>query len=247
MTLQIFVGYDPRDHKAFRVCEASIQAKASERVRVIPILDHECRRKHGYARPYRVEPSGQMIDGVDGKPFSTAFSFTRFLVPYIAGYVDDLVVYCDADMLWRDDVYELIRLCEDDDKRAVWCVQHEHDPKETVKMDGVIQSPYRRKNWSSLVVWNPSRNAELTPAIVNGADGSFLHAFNWLENEDIGHLPLFWNFLVGHTDERIVPSVAHFTLGTPDFPGHENDPYAAEWFKAYRSKGETELERSLFS
>ena len=245
--ITVYIGYDVRDHKAFRVCEASLQSKASERVRVVPLIDHECRKKHGYARPYKVDGSGQMWDGVDHKPFSTAFSFTRFLVPYIAGYVDDLVVFCDADMLWRDDVYDLIRFCEDDEKRAAWCVRHEHNPTETVKMDGVIQSPYRRKNWSSLVVWNPSRNAELTPDIVNHADGSFLHQFAWLEDEDIGHLPEFWNYLVGVSDKRIQPSVVHWTLGTPDFPGHENDEYAAEWFKAYRSKGETELERSLFS
>src|SRR3990167_1206363 len=130
--IDIFIGYDIRDDKAARVCEASLQAKASESVRVHFLKDHECRKKHGYVRPYRVEANGQMICGVDHKPFSTAFSFTRFLVPSIAGYADDLVVFCDADMLWLDDVYDLVRFCEDDEKRALWCVQHEHIPTETV-------------------------------------------------------------------------------------------------------------------
>ena len=242
-----FIGYDIRDHKAFRVCESSLQAKASEPVRVIPLIEHECRKKHGFARPYKVEPNGQMFDGIDGKPFSTQFSYTRFLVPHIAGYVDDLTVFCDADMLWRDDVYELIRFCEDDKKRAVWCVQHEHVPTEEMKMDGVIQAKYRRKNWSSLVVWNPSRNVELTPQIVSTADGSFLHQFAWLENDDIGHLPEFWNWLEGTSDSRVQPSVVHFTRGTPDFEGYENVPYADEWRKAWRNRIPSELERTGWS
>lgn len=248
MTLDVFIGYDPRDDRAARVCEASLQQRASQPVRVHFLKDHECRRKYGYARPYKVEPSGQMIDGVDGKPFSTLFTFTRFLVPYICGYADDLVLFCDADMLWREDVHHLVNLCRMDEvKRAVWCVQHEHNPSETVKMDGVAQTQYRRKNWSSLVVWNPSRNRELTPEIVNAADGSFLHQFGWLDTEDIGHLPLCWNYLVGHSDVRISPCVVHFTLGTPDFEGHENDLYAEEWRKVWHKRGPSELERTLWS
>ena len=246
MTVTVFIGYDVRDHRAFRVCEASLQGKASDRVRVLPLLDHECRRRDGYARPYKVEPNGQMVDLVDHKPFSTAFTFTRFLVPYITGFKDELVVFCDADMLWRADVYDLIQYCRDDEARAVWCVRHDHVPAESTKMDGVIQSPYPRKNWSSLVVWNPSRNQFLTPARVNELPGAYLHAFTWLEDEEIGPLPEHWNHLVGHS-QCANPSVAHFTNGSPDMPGHENDPYAAEWFKAYRSKGETELERAVFS
>lgn len=245
--IDIYIGYDIRDDRAFRVCESSLQLKASEPVRIHPLKDHECRRKHGYARPYRVEANGQMYDGVDHKPFSTQFSFTRFLVPYIAGYVDDLVVFCDADMLWRDDVYDLIRFCEDDKKRAVWCVRHEHNPAEAVKMDGVLQTQYRRKNWSSLVVWNPSRNPELTPDIVNHADGSWLHQFAWLEDEDIGHLPEFWNWLEGYSDPRIEPSIVHYTRGTPDMPGYENTAYWQEWQKAWWNRGPSELERTIYS
>jgi hypothetical protein len=114
-------------------------------------------------------------------------------------------------------------------------------------MDGVIQSPYRRKNWSSLIVWNPSRNTALTPDIINHADGSWLHQFTWLEPEEIGHLPIFWNYLVGTTDKRIQPSVVHWTLGTPDFPGHENDEYAEEWRKTWRNRVASQLERTQWS
>ena len=246
--IDIFIGYDPRDHKAFRVCEQSIRTHASEEVRIHPLWDHECRKLHGYARPYHVLPNGQKIDDLDGKPFSTDFSFTRFLVPHASGYRDDLVVFCDADMLWRADVVELINHClNDETKRAVWCVQHEHNPVETIKMDGVIQSPYRRKNWSSLVVWNPSKNTFLTPARVNELPGSYLHAFAWLEDQEIGDLPEWWNWLANYSSPNIEPSVVHYTLGTPDFPGYENAPYSREWIKAWKSRGPTELERTVWS
>lgn len=246
--IDIFVGYDIRDHKAFRVCEASILAHTSDRVRIIPLLDHECRKKYGYARPFHVEPSGQKIDDIDDKPFSTEFSFTRFLVPHAAGYRDDLAIFCDADMLWRADVYELVNHClNDEQKRAVWCVQHQHNPVETIKMDGVRQTIYRRKNWSSLVVWNPSRNQFLTPERVNELPGSYLHAFSWLEDGDIGDLPEWWNWLVGYSSPNIEPSVVHYTLGTPDFPGYENAPYSREWLKVWKNRGATELERTWWS
>lgn len=126
--LNVFIGYDPRDEKAFRVAEASLKAKASIPVRVFPIKEWEC-RKHGYTRPYMVAQSGQMIDGVDAKPFSTGFSFTRFLVPHLMGYADEICLFTDADMLWRCDVAEVLELCTGD--KAVWCVQHKHIPSET--------------------------------------------------------------------------------------------------------------------
>jgi hypothetical protein len=244
--IEIFIGYDPRDHKAFRVCETSILSHASEQVKITPLLDHEC-RKHGYARPYRVEPNGQMIDTIDGKPFSTQFSFTRFMVPHIAGYRDDLVVFCDADMLWRADVVELVEYCRQDKKKSVWCVQHQHNPTEAIKMDGVLQTTYRRKNWSSLVVWNPSKNQFLTPQRVSELPGSYLHAFNWLEDGDIGDLPEWWNWLAGVSSEKIEPSVVHYTLGTPDFAGYENSPYAQEWRKVWSQRTTSELERTGWS
>lgn len=242
--IDVFIGYDIRDDKAFRVCESSILKHATVSVRIHPLKEHEL-RKIGYGRPYFVAATGQMVDAIDARPFSTQFSFSRFLVPHLMGYADTACVFCDADMLWRADIAELLDLCEGD--KAVWCVQHKHTPKEEKKMDGVQQTQYRRKNWSSLVVWNPSRNGFLTPERVSELSGSYLHAFCWLKDEEIGALPEAWNWLVGWSPETIDPKVVHFSNGTPDFPGYENAPYAREWRKTWQSRTPSELERTMWS
>lgn len=239
----IFIGYDERDDKAFRVCESSLRKHATIPVRIRPLREHELRRR-GYIRPYFVAGNGQMVDGIEGRPFSTKFSFTRFLIPHLMDYADDLVVYCDADMLWRADIAELVDLCQDD--KAVWCVQHKHIPFENQKMDGIQQTKYPRKNWSSMVVWNPSRNGFLTPARVSELPGAYLHAFSWLSDDEFGALPREWNWLAG-VGEPCEPKVVHYTLGSPDFPGHENAPYAAEWRREYQARAPSELERTLWS
>lgn len=242
--LNVFVGYDPRDDKAFRVLETSLTSKSTIPVCIKPIKIGEC-RKLGYSRPHFTTSSGQMIDGVDGKPFSTEFSFTRFMVPHLMGYADEICMFMDADMLIRCDIAELLKHCTGD--KAVWCVQHKHAPSETVKMDGVEQTQYRRKNWSSLVVWNPAKNTFLTPKMVSELPGSYLHAFCWLKDEEIGGLPEEFNWLNGWSDPMMIPKIVHFTNGTPDFSGYENAPYADEWRKAWKTRCPSALERTMWS
>lgn len=242
--IDVFIGYDIRDDKAFRVCETSLKKHATLSIRVHPLKEHELRRQ-GYGRPYFVAANGQMLDAMDAKPFSTQFSFSRFLVPHLMGYADTVAVFCDADMLWRADIADLIDMCQGD--KAVWCVQHKHDPKEQIKMDGMEQTKYKRKNWSSLFVCNPSRNTFLTPERVSELPGSYLHGFCWLKDEEFGSLPESWNWLAGASPSEIEPRVVHYTLGTPDFPGYENAPYAKEWRKTWQSRVPSELERTMWS
>ncbi len=119
-------------------------------------------------------------------------------------------------------------------------VPHDHVPKEVKKMDGVAQTRYFRKNWSSLMLFNcahPS-NQRLTPEKVNSMPGTWLHGFYWLEEGDIGTLPEEHNWLVGK-DKPISPTThyrrstkimaVHMTEGGPWFPGYEKMPYADEW------------------
>lgn len=242
--ISVFIGYDPRDDKAFRVAEASLKQKASIPVRVYPIREWEC-RKQGYTRSYTTCSTGQMIDSAEGKPFSTQFSFTRFMVPHLMGYADEICLFTDSDMLWRCDIAEVLEQCTGD--KAVWCVQHKHTPSETQKMDGVAQTQYLRKNWSSFVVWNPAKNTFLTPKMVSELPGSYLHAFCWLKDEEIGDLPEAYNWLEGWSDPMMNPKVVHYTRGTPDFPGYENTPYSQEWRKVWKARGASELERTIFS
>ena len=222
-----FVGWDWRDDLAFKVFERSLRAHSTMPLEVIPIFDRELRKAGLYWRSYRVDRDGQMWDDRDGKPFSTAFSFTRFAVPLMCDYADEWVVFSDPDMLVRVDIAKLFD--QIDKTKAVYCVKHEHHPKEESKIDGVLQQPYRRKNWSSLMVLNPSRCKTLTKYDLNNASGVELHSFTWIDDAMIGGLTESWNWLEGYSPPEIVPDIVHYTRGTPDFPGYENSAYADEW------------------
>lgn len=212
--VKIYIGWDQRDALAYRVCEESIISHASIPVDIIPLKDWELRQKGLYWRPYHVDERGQMWDGRDGKPFSTNFSFTRFCIPALENFGNRWVVFCDADMLWRADVAELMKL--KDDNKAVMCVKHDHRPPEHTKMDGVIQTVYQRKNWSSVMLIKPARCRSLTPYVINNQSGEFLHKILWANESEIGALPEEWNWLEGWSDPEIDPKVIHYTRGTPD-------------------------------
>ena len=241
--IRVYVGWDPRDELAYRACIASLHAHASVPVDVIGLRDHLLRKAGLYWRPYHVEEGGQMVDGRDGRPFSTQFAFTRFAIPLI-DRSDDWVVFCDSDMLWRADIADLIALAEDD--KTVMCVQHDYQPAETVKMDGVSQAVYARKNWSSLMLLRPARCKRLTPYVVNNSGGRWLHAFSWVLDEDLGALPERWNWLEGWSSPDVDPAIVHHTRGTPDMIG-DAIPYADEWWsavKAWRPEMEVTWDRA---
>jgi hypothetical protein len=169
------------------------------------------------------------VDLGDLKPFSTDFAFTRFLVPALSLY-QGWALFCDCDFLFTADMAEVFALA--DDKYAVRVVKHDHDPAEKTKMGGIVQTRYRRKNWSSLVLWNCGhpQNASLTGYVVNEWAGQWLHAFSWLDDGVIGDLPRGWNHLAG-VDAPLdkPPQGIHFTLGIPTMPGCGKTPYAALW------------------
>jgi len=212
--LRCYVGWDQRDIQAYEVCTKTLLDHASIPIEIIPLKEWELRKEGVYWRAYQVDQKGQMWDDRDGKPFSTNFSFTRFCVPLLEEYRDEWVLFMDADMMWQSDVAELLLLR--DQSKGMMCVKHDHRPPESSKMDGVIQTRYRRKNWSSLMLMNPSKCRGLTPYVVNNQTGAFLHSMCWIEEEMIGGLPEEWNWLEGWSSPDIEPKVIHYTRGTPD-------------------------------
>jgi hypothetical protein len=161
---------------------------------------------------------------------STQFTYSRFLTPYLAGY-RGWAIFVDCDFLFFGDVGELRQYM--DPKYAVLCVQHDYKPKETVKMDGVPQSAYPRKNWSSFMLFNCAHSASrgLTPEVVNRETGAYLHRMQWAKDEEIGALPTGWNWLEGWYDKPATgyPQAVHHTRGGPWFAEWQNVDYAAEW------------------
>jgi hypothetical protein len=225
--LNVYIGLDREfGTMAARVCAESMRDHSTIPLNVV-MLDQGWLRRIGMYRRTFYEADGQRYDSVDGRPFSTEFSFTRFLVPSLQP--DGWALFVDGDFLFRADIAEL---CTHFHHRyAVMCVQRDYQPDEERKMLGQVQEPYARKNWSSLCAWNCSHNGArwLTPYLVNTQRGEWLHGFRWLDSDVIGPLPDTWNWLDGADDPAKHPKAVHFTRGTPDMPGWENTQFAGEW------------------
>ena len=231
----VYIGYDVREDRASRVCVASLLRRSSVPLRIHALEQSYLRAAGYYWRPWRTEAETypQKYDMLDGRPFSTDFAFSRFLVPYIhrervgAGPA----LFVDCDFLFRADVAQLFALF--DRTKTVQVVKHEYAPTEETKMDGVQQSTYRRKNWSSLMLFNCDR-ARLPLSYVNGASGRHLHGFEWCADDSIGALPEAWNWLEGHSSPDIDPAAVHFTRGGPWFEDYTLVDYAEEWLTEER-------------
>jgi lipopolysaccharide biosynthesis glycosyltransferase len=171
---------------------------------------------------------------IDGKPFSTEFSHTRFLIPELMNF-EGWALFMDCDMIFRCDVRDIFKHC--DDQYAVMCVKHRQNVKEREKMDKSPQSKYFRKNWSSFMLINCGHpaNRRLTKEVVNTADGGWLHGFSWLSDRQIGELPDIYNWIEGTSRGNIEPKVIHYTLGGPWLNGWEDVAFNDAWWNYYKS------------
>lgn len=208
----VFIGYDPAEDQAAKMCAHSIRSRTEMDVKIVPIIRDEL-LAHGLCeRP--IDPNG-----------STQFSITRFMVPELMGF-SGVAIFFDCDMLITRDIKEFFDLF--DPQYAVQCCQHDYTPSSAKKMGGLPQTVYPRKNWSAVVMYNCDHpeNKRLSKGIVEHAEPKFLHRFMWLKDELIGSIPLEFNFLVGEMDipEEGLPFNIHHTLGPP---GVWRDQYEA--------------------
>jgi hypothetical protein len=231
MQRSIYIGYDPREADAYAVCRGSLLKHLSESIPVHGLVLAQLQVDGIYTRPTE-RIAGRLIDVKSRRPdysgaMSTEFALSRFFVPHLAR--NGWALFMDCDMLVRKDIAAVFDLCDPD--KAVMCVQHDYEPSRREKMDGQIQTPYARKNWSSFMLFNCDHpaNAGLTLDLLNNAPGYMLHQFCWLEDRHIGALPQTWNFLVGESVPDDDPAVAHFTNGVPSMKGHEAAQFADEW------------------
>lgn len=214
---KIFIGYDSREDIAWQVCRHSLLRHSDGDLAVIPLRQPVLRELGLYTRPHDAGSS-------------TEFSLTRFLTPYLAAQ-GGWVLFSDCDFLYTTDVTKVLEGL--DPSKALYCVQHDYTPAHVIKMDGKQQTIYPRKNWSSFMAFNCSHPdvKALTPDVVNAVAPSFLHRFEWIRNsEDIGALPLEWNFLEGEYERpEHTPAVIHFTNGGPWFAEWQDVDYADLW------------------
>lgn len=212
-TITLYVGYDPREAAVFTAFNQSVIQHTTVPVAICPLHQKS------------LEFDGQQ-DGTN------AFIYSRYLIPYLQGF-EGWAMFCDGDMILRDDLKKLWDLR--DDSCAVQVVKHNYKTREARKYIGSpIENKnidYPRKNWSSVVLFNcghPS-NKVLTKEFVGEAGGAILHRFGWLQDEEIGNLPKEWNHLVREQDYDPDAKLVHFTLGAPGFQHYMRDDYAWEW------------------
>ena len=210
--IRVFIGYDGAERVAASVLAHSINVRATQPVAISPVM---------------LSQLGGLFDRPRNSLQSTEFSFSRFLVPRLAGF-EGWALFMDCDMLMRVDVAELWKLR--DERYAVQVVKHEHVPLEEVKFLGHTQTKYQKKNWSSVMLMNCAKCHALTPEYVNRASGLELHQFKWLGDDAlIGALPARWNHLVGYDAPDPGAALAHFTIGGPWFKEFADCEFADEW------------------
>ena len=220
--LKVFIGYDHIESVAWHTLAHSIYSRCSEPVSIVPL--NLANLKSIYLREFDARQSN-------------SFSFSRFLVPYLCDFDGD-AVFMDCDMLMTSDIAELFDHCRADPSKAVHVVKHDYEPRNDVKYLGKKQYSYPRKNWSSFIYWNNThgKNRTLDKAAIKDSSAAFLHRFSWLEDDEIGELPITWNFLVGEYDKpAITPNVIHWTVGGPYIIEYKDADYADLWYQERQS------------
>lgn len=218
--LRVFIGYDPVESVAWHTMAHSILARSSRPVAIVPVALENL--KGIYKRERDPKQSNE-------------FSFTRFLVPYLAGF-QGYAAFFDCDQLLRTDISEIFEIAQKAPEKAIHVVQHDYEPKDDVKYLNTVQYRYPRKNWSSVVLWNCGHpaNRKLVPEFVDKATAMELHRFQWLEDEQIGALNVRWNWLVGeYADPPADVKLVHWTVGGPYFHEYRRADFADEWFAEF--------------
>lgn len=216
--IKIFIGYDPVETVAWHVMAESILSRSSKPVAIIPVNIRNF--KDFFTRSRDPKQSNE-------------FSYTRFLVPYLANY-EGYALFFDCDMMLKTDIFEIFDAVTKDPGKAVYVVKHNYEPRDDVKYLDTIQYKYPRKNWSSVVLWNCShpKHKTLTAEFVNQASGIDLHRFTWLSDDDIGELDVRWNWLVGeYAEPPLDVKNVHWTVGGPYFTEYKNTDFAVDWFE----------------
>jgi hypothetical protein len=215
--INIYAGFDEREEAGYHAFCSSVLEHASCPVSITPL--HLPLFRSFYAPGHR-----------DG---SNAFTYTRFLIPFLQGYTGSAVFMDGSDMLMKADIAELWALR--DFYKPVQVVKHDYKTKWPRKYLGTnmeADNPdYPAKNWSSVMLINCMHAMwrDITPESVQRIRGPDLHRFAWLKLEQIGELPKVWNWLSDEDGPNPDAKLLHWTSGIPLFPSHANTAHAADY------------------
>lgn len=231
--IHVFAGYDFAESAGFHVFTQSVLENASRPVTITPL--HLPNLKGVYDAGPR-----------DG---SNAFIYSRFLVPHLMRYQGRAIFVDGADMLCRGDIAELWDMF--DPYSAVQVVQHEYKTKHPRKYIGspieAKNEDYPRKNWSSVMLINCGhydwRRLDLDE--IATCPGSYLHRLAFVEDRNVGRLPVEWNWLVDEYGPNADAKLLHWTAGMPGFTNYAEAVHADEWHKMHRNANWVANERAI--
>jgi lipopolysaccharide biosynthesis glycosyltransferase len=212
----LFVGFDQNEAIAYHIFTQSVLENSTLPVNFVPL---SLKALNKYQEKHH-----------DG---SNQFIYSRFLVPYLNNY-SGWAIFADGDMICNANIAELWNLR--DEKKALQVVKHNYKTKQTLKYLGNKNEDYPRKNWSSLILWNCGHpaNKMLTPEFIQEQSGAFLHRFLWLDDDQIGELPVEWNWLAIEYPDNPRAKIIHYTLGTPCFKDYSQSSMADLWHAVYK-------------
>ena len=224
MTIYLIICFDQRESVAYHVFSQSVIENTSTPVSIMPLAKNLL---HNYEEAHTDR--------------SNDFIYTRFLTPYLNNF-SGWAIFADGDMICQSDLKELWDLR--DESKAVLVVKHNYQTKNFKKYLGNINENYPRKNWSSLILWNCAhpKHKILTPEFVARETGKYLHRFSWLDDDDIGDLPLEWNWLAIEYPINLKAKIVHYTLGTPCFKEYAESDMSDIWFN-YHSRSNEGLQK----
>ncbi len=214
--INIVVGFDQRESVAYHTFSQSILEKSSLPVSFTPLAINTL-------KDYQETHTDKSND----------FVYSRFLTPYLHDF-KGWAIFADGDMICQADIKELWDL--KDESKALLVVKHDYQTKANQKYLGNVNENYPRKNWSSVILWNCAhpKHRILTPEFIANQTGKYLHRFSWLDDAEIGELPLEWNWLAIEYPENKNAKLIHYTLGTPCFEDYKNTDMSDIWHDEYK-------------
>lgn len=217
----IFIGYDAREHDAAMVAAQSVRDHSSRPLHIFLLEHMELRSLRLFDRQWETMPQGQTYDKGDGKPFSTAFSHSRFLAFYLADQLGctEPCMFVDCDWLFLDDVQKVFRE-QEKHRNKIGVVSRERKVEDgSTKMDGMVQSAYHRKLWSAMFTWHPKCKAwsELfSVSEVNKRTGRELHSFMGLAPGNFWEIDPLWHYIPSLDPKpKMTPFGVHFSEFSP--------------------------------
>lgn len=214
--IRLFAGYDEREKIGFHTFVSSVIRRSSRFVQVTAI------------------PESGMGHG------SNAFTFSRFLVPFLCGFQGHAIFADGSDMLCLEDIAKLDRLF--DPSKAVQVVKHApYDSQHARKYVGTemecAQSNYERKNWASLMIVNCGHEAwsSFTPRGICAENKLDVLQFKFIPDNEIGEIPGEWNVLVDEGQDDTEAKILHWSSGIPSFPHYRDARRSKTWFNEFHS------------